>query len=151
MHQKQISSDLKQLGETVGVKKPAVRQKRKSELSGKRTHNKTASKMSAFENMGLRSVMLDNTTMELRREFKKSMKQNINKIINGELSKKSLPPSLPTQQVKSARKKKLKKTPAGQSEHLMKRGSDRYDRQELIEKLTSLRSMNNSLFPIETE
>ena len=72
--------------------------------------------MSAFENVGLRSAMFEHSTgVDLRKDIRKSLKHSINKLITGELSKKSLPLALPTQQNKSARKKKAKKYKGGQS------------------------------------
>lgn len=87
--------------------------------------------------------------------MRKNLKSMLYNMTRNELSKKSLPISLtqPMRTKKMTQKKKnKKKSPKkGTSEILLSRNNngeegDAINRQKLIEKLTSIRSMNNSLF-----
>lgn len=75
----------------------------------------------------------------------------INSMMKNQFSKSSLPIAMPTQQLKTARKKKIgnrKELKAGESEYILSRKNNEEDN-FCIEKFASIRSMNNSIFKSE--
>lgn len=66
-----------------------------------------ASKHSTGENPTLKNTIVESVSNDQRTNYKKNLKNMINSMMKSEFSKRSLPLAIPTQQLKTARKKKF--------------------------------------------
>lgn len=129
-----------------------MKPKKQSETTTKRKHNKTASKYSTGDN-AMKQTISESVSNEQRINYKKSLKSMLNNLMKNEFSKRSLP-FPPAQQLKTARKKKIKtksELKAGQSEYLLRRKSHDDGDRFCIEKIASIKSINNSIFKSEED
>lgn len=101
----------------------------------------------------MKQTISESVSNEQRINYKKSLKSMLNNLMKNEFSKRSLP-FPPAQQLKTARKKKIKtksELKAGQSEYLLRRKSHDDGDRFCIEKIASIKSINNSIFKSEED
>lgn len=151
------SLTLRKSVQTNHFRKSSTKSKKNSENVNKK-HNKTASNFAkCIEKYPVNSVMIDGGTVQNFDTLRKNLKKMINKMVGANnLSKKSLPLQFSVNQSTSRkniqRKKNKKRSPKkGKSETILYPRVQSQNRKELIEKLTSFKSMNNSLFISEGE